>query len=77
MKRSNTMVRSNIILAVVLLAVLFLAVSSSALVGIIAVADNELADIVAPETGYNSIVHYEFKDETNLGKDSLGILHFL
>lgn len=67
------MVKSNIILAVVLLAVLFLAVSSSALVGIIAAADDSsIQEIVAPESGFNAVVHYEFKDETNLGKDSLG-----
>lgn len=66
------MLKSNIIIAIVLVAVLFLAVSASALVGQIAVADNSLEEIVAPETGYNAVVHYEFKDETNLGKDSLG-----
>ncbi len=30
------------------------------------------ADIVAPETGFNALAHYEFQDETNLGKDTLG-----
>ncbi len=72
MKRNNTMVKSNIILAVVLVAILFLAVSVSAFVGQVAMADNSLEDIVAPETGFNPVVHYEFKEEANLGKDSLG-----
>mgnify|MGYP000711305022 CR=1 FL=1 len=31
-----------------------------------------LADIVAPESGFNALAHYEFQDETNLGKDTLG-----
>ena len=35
-------------------------------------AETSLADITAPETGFNKIVHYEFNDETNLGKDSVG-----
>ena len=30
------------------------------------------ADIVAPETGFNSVVWYAFEDEADLGKDSLG-----
>ncbi len=28
-------------------------------------------DIVAPTTGFNEVVHYEFRDTRNLGKDSL------
>lgn len=35
-------------------------------------AESTLTDITAPETGFNKVVHYEFNDETNLGKDSLG-----
>lgn len=71
MRKSNTMIKSNLLLAVVLLAVLVFAIAFSVFDGNIAVADDELQDIVAPETGFNEVVHYEFKDEANLGKDSL------
>ena len=35
-------------------------------------ADSAISDIVAPATGFTSVAHYEFEDEANLGKDSLG-----
>lgn len=38
----------------------------------LAAAEESPADIVAPETGFNAVAHYEFRDETNLGKDTLG-----
>lgn len=63
------------ILIVVLLAVALLSASVATLWGgvSVAMADTEaLADIVAPATGFNPIVHYEFQDETDLGKDTLG-----
>ena len=31
-----------------------------------------LAEITAPATGFNEVVHYEFRDSRNFGKDSLG-----
>ena len=41
--------------------------------GIITMASaNGTSEIIAPETGFNAVAHYEFNDETNLGKDSLG-----
>lgn len=40
--------------------------------GPVAADEVTLEDIVAPESGYNKVVHYEFKDEYNLGKDSCG-----
>ena len=38
----------------------------------LAAAEESPADIVAPGTGFNAVAHYEFRDETNLGKDTLG-----
>ena len=35
-------------------------------------ADSAISDIVAPATGFTSVAHYEFEDDANLGKDSLG-----
>lgn len=72
MRKSNTMIKSNLLLAVVLLAVLVFAIAFSVFDGSIAVAADTLDDITPPETGFKPVVHYEFKDETNLGKDSLG-----
>ncbi|MGN1052571.1 MAG: hypothetical protein ACI4SH_04185, partial [Candidatus Scatosoma sp.] len=55
-------------------AALSVCVSAFALTGtfFLVSAESTLADITAPETGFNKVVHYEFNDETNLGKDSLG-----
>ncbi len=37
----------------------------------LSVFEAKAEDIIAPTTGFNKVVHYEFRDTRNLGKDSL------
>lgn len=55
-------------------AIALLSITASALLGsgFIVAGAEQTEDIIAPDIGFKKVVHYEFKDETNLGKDSLG-----
>lgn len=71
MKKQQGRVK-NIMLAVLLVVALLSASTQTLWGGPVAADEVTLEDIVAPESGYNKVVHYEFKDEYNLGKDSCG-----